>query len=223
MKYKNKYSNSNLSILSSIFLTLLIFSTTSCFFGGSKPKEKKEKRKELNSVTKEALKGSAQELLDKGKEFYSNGLYSLAKDNFHSLLLRYPNSAYSEFAELKKADSLFYLGNYSEAASLYQIFFDERLGSQSRDYALFALGRSFEFSYKGIGREETPLERAKLSYEKLIKLYPKSHFTTESKKHLKKIQIMLDQAKVHIIQYYDKMGNEKAYLMRKKELEQDKF
>lgn len=200
-------------------LTLFVLVAPFYSCGSKDVKPKRDAPVQLNSVESEALKGTAAELLDKGKDFYSNGLFSLARENFHSLLLRYPNSAYAEFAELKKADSVFFSGEFQEAASLYSIFYEGRTGSSNRDYALFAMGRSLELSYNGAGREIEPLMKAKIAYQRVIKNYPKSAFYKSAKRYLKDVIVKIDQSKVSIINYYKEMGNTKAMKARKKELE----
>lgn len=203
------------NILSYLLFVCCFFAFYSC----SSKKNNPTKPVQLNSVETEALKGTASELLDKGKDFYSSKLFSLARENFHSLLLRYPNSAYAEFAELKKADSVFFSGQFQEAASLYSIFYEGRTVSTNRDYALFAMGRSFELSYSGAGRDLNPLLKAKASYERLIKNYPNSLFFDSTKRYLKDVIVKIDLSKVNIINYYDEMGNKKAMEARKNELE----
>lgn len=202
-------------VLNYFILAICFISFYSCASKSAKPVAPVQ----LNSVESEALKGSASELLDKGKEFYSNRLFSLARENFHSLLLRYPNSAYAEFAELKKADAVFFSGDFQEAASLYSIFYEGRTGSSNRDYALFAMGRSLELSYSGAGRELDPLVKAKTAYERLIKNYPNSVFKKSAKRYLKDVIVKIDLSKVNIINYYKDMGNTQAMEARKKELE----
>ncbi len=165
-----------LDMTSRIFIILFLFNlATAMHLTGCSASEPKEaKPQELKSASSRAVQVPQDGLLEEAKRFYLSGLFSLAREKFLSLAESYPNGPYADFALLKSADSLYQQGDFEEATKEYESFCNNHPSSASLAYALYKAGRSAQLSSGGVGRDATPLERAKQFFSKLEKQFPDS-------------------------------------------------
>jgi outer membrane assembly lipoprotein YfiO len=176
------------------FLTLLIVTlisvTTRLFLGSSlmgcssssSSPAPEAPAKELTQASSKSVALPEEEVLELGKRYYSLQLYSIAQEHFQSLKDSYPNSPYLEFAELKRADSLYEQSMFTEAASAYEDFTKAHPSSHSMPYAIVRIGRALQLSTRGAGRDVTPVEKSVEWFNKIIEGFPSSPFVVVAEK-----------------------------------------
>lgn len=158
----------------------------------SEPKEVKPT--ELKAASSRSVQAPQDVLLEEAKRYYLSGLYSLARENFLALAESYPTGPYTEFSILKAADALFEQGDFEEAAKEYEGFTKTYPSSTSMPYAMFRAGRSSQLSSGGVGRDATPLERAKNFYTEVGERFPKSTYAEAA---LRERTVVLKQLSAH--------------------------
>lgn len=149
-------------------------------------------------------------LFHEAKRLYRAGLYTVAIDSFESLRVNYPLSPYVEFAELKIADGHFEMRDYALAATAYEEFAKNHPASPSVPYVLLRAGNSYRMTNRGLGRDVTPLEKAQGFFTRLLKDYPNSIYTAQSKVLLRETDQALLDYQNFVIDFYSKQGNQKA-------------
>lgn len=198
-----------------LFLLLLLLET-SCSSGKSR---KAPHELTTNSVTESAEQNSDLLLYQKGKRLYEKQMYSLSREQFEALPIRYPDSAYREAAALKAADSYFYSSEYLGASERYNAFLKSFPHSSSADYVIFQQALSEEMAHKGVGRDPSHIERAKGLYRQLLKKYPESVYAREAYNRFKDCAQQASEYKHTIAEFYEKKGSLDASESRKKEAE----
>jgi outer membrane assembly lipoprotein YfiO len=189
------------------FYFIVLLGLLSC---SSKAKENPDKASEVPNKEVVATDLPPGELLQKSKRLYENALYSTSVESFQSLRDAYSPGPYSEFAEIKMADSNFEMRKFDLSAANYEEFLKNHPSSKSVAYALLRAGRSHELSNTGVGRDLAPLEKAKVHYEKLIEQYPDSVYTHAARKYYQDIaQKIADQDKF-VRDFYRKREKEDA-------------
>src|SRR5690606_5146246 len=96
----------------------------------------------------------------------------------------YPLGPYTEFAEIKIADTHFFLRNYADAAPYYEQLLQNRSSSQSAAYLTLQAGRSYHLSNKGLGRDASALEKALTFYERVVEQFPRSLYAEAARAHI---------------------------------------
>lgn len=89
-----------------------------------------------------SLLGSPKECFDLAFGLYSDGVYSLAREEFVNLASKYPESLYSEKAEYYIASSDFYLEKYTQARDEFKKFISTHPTSNLINEANQQLGRA---------------------------------------------------------------------------------
>lgn len=188
---------------------------TAC--SSSKPEDPKEL---TDPSQKEALEVSLDtpesELLETAKKYYNTGLYSLAKHNFEALRAGYPNSPWSEFAEIKIADCMFESMEYEDAAKAYEAFVKDRPTAEPSAYMLFRAARSNQLRQKGIGRDPTPLKKSLELYNQLLEGYPDSPYAESGKQQRSEVVASLVEHEERIKHFYEKQNRTDAVAAREK-------
>ena len=163
------------------------------------------------------LDDSLEDLVEKAKEHYSNGLYSVAISEFEKLVLNFPNSAYEEFAEIKIADANFELGLFSEASIKYEGFITKHPGSKYVEYASFRRAFSAYTASPAPGRNQSNTELALEIMNDFITTYPQSTYITEARQLRADCYQRLYEHDLKIIEYLEKSAPD-AYDVRVKEI-----
>lgn len=159
------------------------------------------------------------ELVREGKRLYQNNMYSLAKEPFQKVRDRYPMGAYTLFADIKLADSFFYLHDYNEAGKRYEEFIKSHPGSQEEPYATVQAARSWVASTRGIGRDRQPLERALGLYDTVLSKYGEGELARIAWEERAPVIQRLVEYDEGIIAFYKKRDNKAAVEARTSEFQ----
>lgn len=189
--------------------------TALCFLISCSSSTKEPKLNEISTTPTPILDSPEVELLENGKRYFQSGLYSLAIENFQSLVDAYPLSEHVLFAETKIADCHFLARQYGEAAVSYEEAFRSHPAAETAPYALLQAGRSLENLVTDLGRDRGPLDDALEKYNTLIQRYPNSPYAKNAYEGKKRVLAMIADYELMISRYYEKFENEKAASARR--------
>lgn len=194
----------------------LLFSLA--FLACSETIDKKElEPKELKPKDLKVSESSERDLMQEAQTHFSNGLYTIAKENFQTLLNTYPDGVYKEYAELKIADTDFEMMDYGEAVKEFENFQQNHPASTSSDYVALRIGRCYHLMHKGVGRDPTPLQRAIEGYNQLINKFPNSLYTPTAKQYLSEANKLLAEQEKFVSDFYANGSKETAANVRERE------
>lgn len=158
------------------------------------------------------------DLLQRATNAYDRGLYSVAKDLFVKLEEQYPGSYYAILAELKVADCLYYLGDYTASLTEYEEFLRLHPSHESIPYVHLQMANTFKAQYRGPEHDQAPLLAAVKRFQKLIEEYPHSEYAPLARRQLDACREDLAKHEAMVAHFYLKQGQHKASAGRFKEL-----
>ena len=133
--------------------------------------------------------------------------YQSALDQFNSIKTLHPLSPYVQSAELESIAAYYGLGDYDEAKYLAQRFSSFYPDAEQRDFAYFIAGRS-EYARGSIlldrfdRRDLSGIKEAYASFSRLVSLFPRSQYVTESHAHMRHIRNILAEDEFKTAQFY---------------------
>jgi len=202
-------------------MLLLTASLPGCFSTtADKSSKPEEDAIELSAKSIASLDAPEATLFEDGVRQFHNGLYSVAVETFEALRDGYPLGPYREFAEIKAADCRFELGEYDQAALLYEEFVKSHPGSSAAPYALLRAGRSYQLAQRGIGRDDAPLNKALAAYMKLLNQYPDSVYCEAARTYQAEVRQKLAAYEKMVIDFYKKKDKAAAVSARESEFKQ---
>lgn len=205
-----------LSLHTRIFISLtLTFLLCGCF-GNSEPKEQKVTEIQPGGVP--VLDAPENTLFQDAKEYYGQGAYTPARQALESLKAGYPLGPYTQFAEIKIADSQFEAREYQAAALLYEEFVKSYPFSEALPYSRLRAARSHQLSHRGVGRDPTPLEKSLEHYDALIKDFPDSVYAASARLYRKEALSALSEYEKLVVDFYQRRDNQKAAQVRQENL-----
>ncbi len=157
---------------------------------------------------------SAQQLANEGAAAYMNRDYQDAVKAYTDLKNWYPFSKYAILAELKIADSHFYLEEYEDALIAYEAFENMHPRNEAVPYVINQMGMCWFKRLDTVDRDPAPAENALALFRRLIRQYP-GH--AQAKAAEKSINVCIDNLAGHelyVAEYYNKVDEFKAALKR---------
>lgn len=148
----------------------------------------------------ETEEGMAMEAMDA----FTHGKYDKARELFERLKSHYPFGPFSPMAELKSADSLFYLGNYQEALTLYQEFEERHPTNEAMPYVLFQIGSCHFKQMDSMDRDTTNAQKTIHAFNRLLKAYPASPYTAEATEKSNIAKNFLADHELYVARFYVK-------------------
>ena len=156
----------------------------------------------FESRTPDSVEGLAMQGLD----YYEHGKYHKAKESFEVLLSRYPFSEYSLLAELKVADSTFYLEEYEEAVLQYMDFEERHPTNEAIPYVMFQTGMCYYKQIDTIDRDAGNATNAIYSFSKLLRAFPNSSYQDEAMTRIKAARNFLANHEFYVASYSERTG-----------------
>jgi outer membrane protein assembly factor BamD len=148
--------------------------------------------------------GTAQDLAIKGLDYYSRGKYEKAKKSFEMLLTQYPFSEYSLLAELKTADSSYYLENYEEALLQYKDFEERHPTNEAIPYVMFQMAMCYYNQIDTIDRDTSTAANAIYSFSRLLRAFPNSPYTEEAQTRIMAARNFLANHEYYVATFYER-------------------
>ena len=147
-----------------------------------------------------------QALAMKGLDNFEHGKYYKAKDAFEKLLSRYPFSEYSLLAELKAADSNYYMGNYEEAVLQYMDFEERHPTNEAIPYVMFQVAMSYYKQIGTIDRDAENSTKAIHSFSRLLRTFPNSPYQEEAMARVQSARNFLANHEYYVASFYERTG-----------------
>lgn len=147
---------------------------------------------------------NAEGLALKGLDYFSQGKYNKAKRSFETLLNQYPFSEYSLLAELKTADSNYYLENYEEALLQYKDFEERHPTNEAVPYVMFQMAMSYYHRIDKIDRDSSSATNAIYSFSRLLRTFPESPYTVEAEARILASRNFLANHEYYVASFYER-------------------
>ena len=157
---------------------------------------------------------TVQDLAIKGMDEYNSGDYHIALEYFTKILDRYPFSPQAMLAELKAADSNYYMEKYIEARALYEKFEERHPTNEAIPYIKFQKGMCYYQVLDSIDRDITPAKKAIRYFKLLIKAHPKSPYTAEAEAKIQAAQNFLANHDFLVVKFYLRTDKRKQAIAR---------
>ena len=139
-----------------------------------------------------------------GLEYYGKGKYEKAKRSFETLLNQYPFSQYSLLAELKTADSSFYLKNYEEAQQQYKDFEERHPTNEAIPYVMFQMGMCYYNQIDTIDRDTSVAVNAIYAFSRLLRAFPNSPYKEEAETRIRAGRNFLANHEFYVASFYER-------------------
>ena len=144
----------------------------------------------------------AEQLTIKGMEEFNIGKYFLAIDYFNEILDRYPFSAQAPLAELKAADSNYYMERFEEALVLYREFEERHPTNEAIAYVMYQKGMCSYNRIDRIDRDITGAIESIQAFEELLRAFPESPYTAEAKARIQAATEFLVNHEFNVVEFY---------------------
>ncbi len=160
------------------------------------------------------LEKTAADFMKEGMDFYNDHYYLSAVESFQKIIDRYPYSRYCSEAELKMADSYYYLKRYDEAIDGYTQF--QRLHPKNPNipYATYQKGMCYFSQVSTVDRDQSHTLQAKEQFERLIKNHPESEYADKARWKLRECDIILAKSELYVGDFYFRMKQYRAAMAR---------
>ena len=145
---------------------------------------------------------SAESLALKGLDYYNHGKYDKAKKSFDTLLNQYPFSEYSLLAELKTADSNYFLENYEEAQLQYKDFEDRHPTNEAIPYVMFQMAMCYYNQIDKIDRDTAPASNAIYAFSRLLRTFPHTPYNDEANYRIMAARNFLANHEYYVANFY---------------------
>ncbi len=145
---------------------------------------------------------TVQDLAIKGLDEYNVGDYHTAIEYFQKILDRYPFSEQAKLAELKAADSNYYLEKYTEALALYEAFEERHPTNEAIPYILFQKGLCYYQNIGTVDRDTSSAKKAIRAFKQLLKSFPKSPYTAEAQAKIIAARNFLANHDFFVVRFY---------------------
>ncbi len=145
---------------------------------------------------------SAKTLAAKGIDEYSVGSYYTARKYFDEVLDYYPFSPEATLAQLKSADSNYYMGNYEEALMLYHEFGERHPTNEAIPYVMYQVAMCYYQQIDRIDRDTNGAENAIKEFSKLLRAFPDSPYTKEARGRIRAANEFLVNHEYFVVEFY---------------------
>jgi outer membrane protein assembly factor BamD len=157
---------------------------------------------------------TAQELVNDGMEAFNHQRYRSAIESFNKLKDWYPFSKYAILAELKIADSHFYLEEYEAAVTAYESFESLHPRNEATPYVVFQRGLCYIEQLETVDRDQTSAKKAIEIFNRLKKTYPNSEYTAQADNYIRQSLKSMAGHEFYVAEFYFKSKHYKAALVR---------
>jgi outer membrane protein assembly factor BamD len=164
----------------------------------------KKKERTLRGRTRQTL---SHKLYLKGLSLFNRGKYQIAIEIFDDVKNYYPESVHASRAEIRTADSHFFLMEYEEAIVIYEEFRKLHPYHQDIPYILFQIGQAYFKQVKSSDRDQSPARKALSNFQYLVENYPPSIFTKAAREKIQICRRSLAEHEFLVGSFYYKKGN----------------
>jgi len=156
----------------------------------------------------------AHELASDGMEEFKKENYNKAIKSFEKLRDWYPFSKFAILAELKIADSHYYLKEYEEAVFEYEEFEGLHPGNEVVPYVIYQIGLCYFEQIDTIDRDQTSSSKALDMFKRLKQQFPENEYALKADEHINICLKNLAEHEYYVGLFYYKSKHYKAALHR---------
>ncbi|MDM8517273.1 outer membrane protein assembly factor BamD [Desulfobacterales bacterium HSG16] len=158
---------------------------------------------------------TAEQLAEEGMKYFEKENYHKAIESFVKLKDRYPYKIeLVTLAELKTADSYFFLEEYGESASEYESFKSSHPRNEAIPYVINQIALCFFNQIDTVDRDQTPTHQALNTFKRLIKQYPDDPASVKAEDYIKQCNQSLIGHELYVANFYFKSKHYKTALNR---------
>lgn len=150
---------------------------------------------------------TAESLIQQGLEKFQHEKYHVALEIFEKVKSRYPFSETSLLAELKSADSNYYMENYDEARALYEEFEERHPTNEAIPYVFFQIGMCYFNEIDTIDRDTSGASSAILALNRLLRTFPSSPYTDEATSRIQEAENFMADHELYVATFYLRSGS----------------
>jgi outer membrane protein assembly factor BamD len=150
----------------------------------------------------EEVRLSAPILAEKGMSKFSQGNYYKARKYFDEILDYYPFSPEAMLAELKGADSNYFMENYQEALILYNEFEERHPTNEAIPYVMYQIAMCHYQEIDRIDRDTSGAEMTIKEFSKLLRAFPDSPYTTEARARVRAANEFMVNHEYFVVEFY---------------------
>lgn len=164
--------------------------------------------------TSNEMNRNAEELVSEGSSAFLDKDYKTAIKAYTNLKDWYPFSKYAGLAELKIADSHFYLEEYDEAIPAYEEFEKLHPKNEAVPYVIYQIGLSWFKQLGTVDRDNTPALNSLTQFNRLKDQFPQSEYTQKAAEHIAKCTANLVGHELYVANFYMRTKKYAAALKR---------
>jgi outer membrane protein assembly factor BamD len=156
----------------------------------------------------------AHELASDGMEEFKKENYKKAIESFEKLRDWYPFSKFAILAELKIADSHYYLKEYEEAVFAYEEFEGLHPSNEVIPYVIYQIGLCYFEQIDTIDRDQTSSSKALDIFKRLNQQFPENEYALKAGEYINICLKNLAEREFYVGLFYYKSKHYKAALHR---------
>lgn len=164
---------------------------------------------------------SAATYFQEGENYFDKGLYDEAAKAWEKVRDSYYSPELNVLAEMKIAEAYYQAGRYVEAATAYEDFIKQHPDHERTEEALYQLGMSYYHQILSADRDQTATRNALVTFETLIKRFPKSNRVEEAKAFAARCRNRLAAHELYVGRFYLRTGHPKSTVGRLQALIKD--
>jgi outer membrane protein assembly factor BamD len=164
--------------------------------------------------TSNEMNQNVEELVSEGSAAFMDKDYETALKAYTNLKDWYPFSKYAILAELKIADSHFYLEEYDEAIMAYEEFEKMHPKNEAVPYIIYQIGLSWFKQLGTVDRDHTPALNSLAQFERLQSQFPQSEYASKAKEYIEKCTAGIAGHELYVANFYMKTKKYAAALKR---------
>jgi outer membrane protein assembly factor BamD len=170
--------------------------------------------------TSHQMNKNAEELVSEGSSAFMDKDYKEAIKAYTNLKDWYPFSKYASLAELKIADSHFYLEQYDEAILAYEEFEKMHPKNEAIPYVIYQTGLSWFNQLGTVDRDHTPALNSLTQFNRLIDQFSQSEYAQKAKENIAKCIANIAGHELYVANFYMRTKKYAAALNRYEDIVQ---
>lgn len=155
-----------------------------------------------------------EDLLNRGLKQLENNDLQRALGTLTLVKDRYPYTESAIVASLRLADTYFALDKFSRAYDIYDEFDRYHPKNVNTPYVKYQKGMCYFKKIRSFDREQSNIQRAKIDFEKLIRLYPNDDYTKKARRHYRTCLLYLANFEIYVGDFYFKQKQYSSAIQR---------
>ncbi len=160
------------------------------------------------------IQGSVEDLYNRGTDLMLAGKYKSAAKFYNEVDRQHPYSTWARRAQLMAAFSYYRAREYNTAVAALNRFIRLHPGYRDIGYAYYLRGLSYFDQINDVKRDQSVAFKALASFSELVKRFPNSKYTRDSRRKVDLVRDHLAGHEMEIGRFYQKKGLHLAAINR---------